>query len=111
MPTNWALVLQQLGMFSITHVSHFGHSTELNARVKQILSNFHGVYLWLDTKFPITIDLISYITRMPMAGVNPSQYLREKDKNKRLVAKLKNKYEVTRDKKPYVINNINENAI
>ena len=62
-------------------------------------------------KVPITFDLISQITSFPKVGVNPSQYFRGKDNDIKLVARLKNKYDVVRDKHAYVISTINGKAV
>ena len=60
----------------------FRPSTEVNACVKQLLSCFHGGYLWLDTKVHVTVDFISQIIELPMAGVDPLQYFHNKDNEK-----------------------------
>ena len=57
----------------------------------------------MDTKVLVTVELISQITGMPMAGADPSQYFHSKDNEKRLVTKLKKKYDFIRDKQAYVI--------
>ena len=72
---------------------------EVNEFVKQILSCFHDGYLWLGTKVPITINLISQIIDIPKVGVDPSQYFRGKDNNKKLAAILKNKSSIVKEKK------------
>ena len=87
------------------------HYVEVNACVKKLLSCFHGGYLWLGTKLPIIIDLISQISRLPMAGLDPLQYFHGKDNDKILAVKLKKKYNVIRDKQVYVIKTINDKAI
>ena len=81
---------------------------EVNACVKQLLSCFHGGYLWLDTKLPITVDLISYITGFHKEGIDPYQYFRGKDNDKKLDARLKNRYDVVHDKIAYIIRTFNE---
>ena len=72
---------------------------EVNAFVKQILSCFHDGYLWLGTKVPITINLISQIIDIPKAGVDPSQYFRGKDNDKKLASILRKTSGVVRNKK------------
>ena len=62
-------------------------------------------------KMHVTIDMISHITGLPKAGVDPSQYFREKDNDKRLASKLKNKYDIVWDKQEYVINTINDREV
>ena len=43
-----------------------------------------------------------------MQGPDPSHYFHRKDNNKRLAAKLKQKYGVDRDNNAYVFNTIND---
>ena len=70
---------------------HFGSGVEANACVKQLFSCFHRGYLWLDTKFLVMVNIISQITDLPKAGVDPSQYFIGKYNEKRLAARLKKK--------------------
>ena len=86
----------------------FGRLVEANACVKKLLACFHGGYLWLDTKIPVTVELISQITGFPIKGPDPSQYFCGKDNEKWLAAKLKKKYGVDHDKREYVVNTIND---
>ena len=46
-----------------------------------------------------------------MQGPDPSQYFRDKDSDKRLVAKLKNKYGMDRENRAYVVDTINDHAV
>ena len=71
--------LQKLVLLGLTHMPHFGHTTEANACVKELLACFHGGYLWLDTPVLVTVELISQLTRFPMKGDDPSQYFCGKD--------------------------------
>ena len=45
----------------------------------------------MDMPIVITVDLISEITGLPKDGVEPSQYFRGRDNDKRLAARLKEK--------------------
>ena len=76
--------------------------------VKKFLVFF---YLWLDTKVPVTVELISQINGLPMKGGNQSKYFHGKDNNKRLASRLKNKYDVIHDKRAYVISTINDHVV
>ena len=69
----WALGMQRSGILSIIHIPHFGILAEVNACIKNLLEFFHEGYLWLDTKVPVTMQLISQIIGFPMKGVDPSQ--------------------------------------
>ena len=107
--TQWDLGLEWLGILDITYMPHFGRSVEVNTCVKQLLSFYRG-YIWLDTKVPFMADLIFQITSLPKEGVDPSPYFRGKDNEKRLVARLKKKYDVVCDKRAYIIRTINDKA-
>ena len=90
---------------------HFGRLAEVNPYVKDLLSCCHGGYLWLDAKIPITIDLISQVIGLPKVGVDPCQYFKGKDNDKKLVVRLKKKYDVIHDERAYVINTINAQGV
>ena len=62
-------------------------------------------------KVPITVDLISQIARLPKAGVYQSQYFKGKASEKLLATKIKNKYDVVREKHTYAIKFINDKAV
>ena len=90
---------------------HFGWLNEANACVKQILVCFHGGTFWLDTPIVITVDLISEITGLPMDGLDPSQYFKGRDNDKRLATWLKQKYDLQRDGRAYRIDIINDRMV
>ena len=90
---------------------HFGRSPEVSSCVKQFLACFHGGYLWFGTKVHVTIDLISLITSLPKAGVDPSQYLCGKDNDKKLAVRLWKKYGVVKCKQAYVIDTFNDTTV
>ena len=77
---------------------NFSHSVEANACVKKLLACFHDEYIWIDTKVPVTIELISQIIGFPMAGVDLLKYFSGKGSDKKLVVKLKRKHVVIKDK-------------
>ena len=67
--------------------------------------------MWLDTKVPVTVKLISQITRYPMQGHDPSQYFCDKDNDNPLVSKMKKKYGMDHDKREYVFDTINYRTV
>ena len=93
---------------AITHLLHFGRSMKVNTYLKKWLSHFHDGYLWMDTKFPIMVNLISQITGFPKEGVNSYQCFKGNDNEKKIAVRLKKRYDVICDKREYVISTINE---
>ena len=67
--------------------------------------------MWLRKKVLITVDLISQITSLSKVRFDPSQYFRGKDNDKKLVAKMRKKYDVLEDKRVYVIDTINDQEV
>ena len=59
----------------------------------------------------MTLDLISHITVLHKAGVDPSQYFQGTVNDKKLAAKLRNKYRVEKDTRAYLIKIINDHAV
>ena len=57
----------------------------------------------MDAKVPIIVDLISQITNLPKAGVDLSQYFRGKHNDKKMVVRLKKKYDVICGERAYLI--------
>ena len=82
-------------------MSHFGHSTEVNVCVKQLLVSFHGIFIWLDQKVSMDIELIATITRLPLAVLDPTPFFSGKEKDIALMNKLQDKYDPTRDNKGF----------
>ena len=107
----WVQHLDKSGLLGLINMPHFGRLNEANACVKQILACFHGGMLWLDTPIVIMVDLISEITGFPKDGPDPSQYFKGRDNDKRLAARLKEKYDLQCDDIAYRIENINDRTM
>ena len=71
-------------------------SNEINVVVKVLLSYVHGGHLWLDCRIDITIDLIHHITGLSKIGVDLATHFVGKDQDKKFVARLIKKYNLTR---------------
>jgi hypothetical protein len=52
----------------------------------------HGGDLWLDKLISIDVELITHITGMPSWGMDFTQFLEDKTKEKALTEEMKNKY-------------------
>ena len=57
------------------------------------------------------VDLIYQITVLTKEGVDPSQYFKGKDNDKKLEARLRKKYGVVKYKREFVIDTINYQAL
>ena len=78
-PMEWERGLDKVGLLSLMHMLHFGRSVEVNACVKKLLVSFHGGYLWLNQNIYVDVELISTITRLPLAGVDPTPFFDGKE--------------------------------
>ena len=65
----------------------------------------------MDANIPITVDMISQIPGFPKAWVDPSQYFRGKVNDKKLLARLKKKYNVIAKKRAYFIDTITDQGV
>ena len=89
---------------------HFGWSTKVNACVRQLLVSFHGGCLWLKIKHYVDVKLIATITRIPLAGVDPMPFFK-KYQDTLMTNKLKDKYDLTRDTRGFLIAFFNDYTI
>ena len=110
-PQPWAQVLDKSGLLGLINMPHFGRLNEVNACVKQLLACFHGGMLWLDTPITLTVYFISEIMGLPKDGPDPSQYLKGRDNDKRLKARLKERYDLQCDGRAYHIDIINDRVV
>ena len=76
----WDCRLEKLGIFSLMNMPHFGHTGEVNTCVKQLLDSFSG------GRTSIYVDLISFITRLPKVGVDPTRFFVGKEHDLSLAA-------------------------
>ena len=92
-------------------MAHFGNRMEVNVFVKQFLVSFHGGFICLDRKVPIYIKLISAIMGLPLAGLGPTPFFVRKEQYIALTNKLKDKYDLSRDTKGFLIASINDHVV
>ena len=74
-PQKWDEGLATSGLTNMLFMGHFSHSVEASTYVKQLLFCIHQGYLSLDQPYPITVELIVRITRLPSEGKDPLPYL------------------------------------
>ena len=92
----WITSLQPSRLLNLLQIPHFGRSNEINTVVKILLSCVHGGHLWLDHRVNITIDLIHWITGLSKTGAHPVAHFMGKNQDKKIVAWLIKKYNLTR---------------
>ena len=73
-----------------------------------MIVSFHGGFLSLDQKVSIDVELISMITRLPLAGVDPTPFFVGKEHDTLFTNNLKQKYDLTRYTRGFSIANIND---
>ena len=65
----------------------------------------------MDIPIAVIVDLISEITGLPKVGIDPTQYLRGRDNDKKLAQQLKERYVLEWDGRTYRIDDINEQVV
>ena len=75
----WIASLQPSGLLNLLQIPHFGHSHEINAVIKVLLSCVHEGHIWLDHKVDIIIDLIHWIMGLSKTSVDPATHFIKKD--------------------------------
>lgn len=110
-PQAWIAPLQPSRLLNLLQIPHFGHSNEINAVVKVLLSCIHRGQLWLDHRVDITIDLIHRITGLSKTRADPVAHFVRKDQDKRLVARLIKNYNLTRGGRAYDVVQIEDKPL
>jgi hypothetical protein len=70
----------------------------------------HGRDIWLDNIVSIDIELILHITGFPSWGMDPTQFLDNKKKEKVIMEEMNNKYGTDRETRGIIIKRINDVA-
>ena len=104
----WERRLDKSILFLIIHMPYFGFIEEFNVRIKQFMVCFHGGYLWIDHKILVDIKLIVSIIGIPLVDFDPTPFFTGKDQDIELKNKMKEKYELMRDKRGFSIASIND---
>ena len=106
-PIEWARGLHKYGLLSLMDMPHFGLIVEVNTCVKQLLVYFHGGCLWINKKISVDVDLKAWIVGLPLTGVDPTPFSTGKDQDTTLTNRMKEKYNLSRDKRGFSIASIN----
>ena len=110
-PMEWAWGVKKSSILSLMHMPHFGFSVEVNACVKQLLVWFHRGFLWIDGFISVYVELISAILGLPKVGVNPTLLFTGNQQDSSLVGHMKEKYNLSRDKRGFYISSINDTSV
>jgi hypothetical protein len=63
----------------------------------------HGGDIWLDKPIPIDVDFTVHITGLPSRGMDPAQFLDDKQKDKSPTKEMKNKCDTERGMRRIII--------
>ena len=107
----WARGLENSGILSPMHMPHFGRMAEVDTCVKQLLVYFHGGCLWLDRRISVVVDLIIAIVGLPTAQVDPTSFFVRTEKDPGLADQMKEKYNLSTDKRGFFISSINDTIV
>ena len=72
---------------------------------------FHGRCLWLNRKISVGVELITLITGLSLERVDPTPSFFGKDQDTTLVNQINEKYDLTRDKRGFLISSINDTVV
>jgi len=92
-------------------IHHFCRSAKINACIKLLLSHVHGGFIWLNKVVLIDTYLIVWITRLPTQGKDPFPLFTEKDNEKALSERIKEKYGTYRGARGIDVASINDDII
>ena len=106
----WARGLEQYGILSLLYMPHFVHNIPINTYFKKLLVFFHGGFLWLGKPIPIDVELIAIITCLPFTWMDPTPLLK-KDQEVATAARMKEKYDVVRNKRGFLFDSINNYTV
>jgi hypothetical protein len=84
--------LVQSTLLNFMKIPHFKRHQEVNARVKLLLSSYHGSYLWLNCCITVDPMLIHRITGLSMQGPYPQDFYPRKSMDHALAQKIKDTY-------------------
>jgi hypothetical protein len=111
-PQSWTMNLAQSTLLNVMKIPHFGRHQEVNTCVEQLLSCYHGGYLWLDHHITVDPMLIHRITRLSMKGPNPQDFYPGKATDCALAQKIKDTYgDVEKGTRGYKVASIQSGAM
>ena len=102
--------LDKSGIISLLYVPHFGRTTKVNTCVKQLLVCFHEICMWLYTLIYVDVNLIHFTAGLPKERFNPVPFFVGNEQDKIVVARMKEKYNITRNNQGFDTASINEHS-
>jgi hypothetical protein len=109
-PLQWERGLEKTRILGLLDLPHFGRGQYARGCVKQFLAVTHGRDIWLDKLILIDVEIIAHIIEFPSRGMDPTQFLDDKTKEKELAEEMKNKYGTDRGTRGIIIKRINDVA-
>lgn len=110
-PQKWIEKVAPSGLLNLLRILHFVHSLELNIVVKVLLSCVHDIYLWLDCKIDVNVDIIHRITKLIKVGTNPTSHFVGKNLDQNLAAKLMKEFKLIKGGWAYDAMDIEDEAL
>jgi hypothetical protein len=92
-------------------IPHFTCNPELNTVVKVFLSCVHDIYLWLDHKIDVNVDVIHCITCLSKAGANLASHFIGKNFDQKLTVKLRKEFKLSKGGQVYDTTDIKDEAL
>ena len=89
------------GLLKLLRIPDLGHSPEVNAIVKLMLSCVHDGYLWLEGKIDLNIDVIHRITDLSKVDDDPGTHFVGKKLDRNLATKLTRELKLTKGTRVY----------
>jgi hypothetical protein len=99
-----------MGILGLLDIPHFGRGQYANICVKQLMVVTQGGDIWLDKLILIDVEIIVHITGFPSRGMDPTQFIDDKTKEKALMEEMKNKSGTDRGTRGIIIKMFNDAA-
>lgn len=96
------------GLLKLLRIPHFDRNLEVNAVVKLLLSCIHDVYLWLEGKIDLNIDVIHKIMGLSKVGDDPGAHFFGKKLDRKLAVKLTRDLKLTKGMRVYDFSDIDD---
>jgi hypothetical protein len=107
-PVQWVAGLAKTGILGLLDLPHFGRGQYANNCVKKLMAVTHDKDIWLEQLVSIDVQIITHITGMPSWGMDPTQLLEDKKKEKSLAEEMNKKYDTERGSSGIIIKCISD---
>jgi hypothetical protein len=97
-----------MDILGLLDLPHFGRGKYARICIKQLIAVTHGGDIWLDNIISIDVDITMKFIGFPSWGMDPTQFLDDKTKEKELAKEMKNKYGTYKGTQGIIIKRIND---